>query len=180
MRRIIRTFTFGAQTLDALDALVAMRPESVEQQELARIAGIVTKQAAATAPQCDVDGLFPKDYEELYARMPKLASKPRLVGEFREPNFLSLRHAINANPLQMMPLIKDVNRRQKLNKRVVKMQLKKSEAPTTKLNASRIADALIVLGLATLKERVTPLGTDAERSKRDDAGEGQDKLPHTR
>lgn len=163
MRRQLRGFTFGAEVLARMEELLTLESSDRRHQKLMNFI-----YGDLSADLCDAHFMRPSDYAAVYKMMTPPPKNPIFVWDFREPTWDSLADALS-HQQHVDRLLREVQQRQRNNKQT---------RPQAKLNASRIAEALLILGLEALEERAANL--DDQGSKRKDAGEGQNKLPNRR
>lgn len=161
-RRHLRTFTLSEALSITLDQLAE---ESLEDPRLKLLL------PRDKAPSLDTQGLSAKDYEDLYRLLPSKTPNIKLPRTTDARTFAQHHTQCGQdNTFLYTKVLREMNRRINLNKHAVKPPL---------VNASRVADALMELGLAALTERVSTVER-VEGSARKNAGEGKNKLPLTK
>lgn len=164
-RRAMRAFTIALANSEAIDNLV----QSKDERELRLLFG-------KRDTVLDKFGLTTEDYIELAKLLPK--RKDKHLGHYNpkaeNPGhffFLHLQNYISDTPDSSgthTDILREVNRRIAEHKRSQQITL----------NSSRVADALITLGLATLAER-KQARESVEGSARPNDRKGENKLPIT-
>ena len=170
MARYVRAFTLDASTIAALDSLLQEGPTGPHVEALL---GQRPLSLTVEAPTLDRSDLGTADYEELYSLLPAAGPRRPLVdwmAKFatptRQPVWASL--LATMQELQHLPdyaalhtavftrahEMKKINRR--AQRHAVTLQRRQQPVAATTVNLSRCADALLILGLAALKERVAP------------------------
>lgn len=192
MPRYVRSFTLDIATTNAVDKLM----EEHMQHLVVLLPPEITP---SNHPDIITDqfGLCPNDYEKLYAaagisRDAKVAWRikgkdfyhpiPELTWVDFQKHYRVAYHAVApetpVNDAVVQLLIKELRR---LNRSSARAQAHSHlDASKRPVSTSRVVDALINLGLETLKERVASLNVDAAGSKSQDAGKGQNKLSVTK
>jgi hypothetical protein len=175
----MKAFTLDLEVISALEQLRDSPPDCPHLQLIKRI--LYGERRTENEEVLDDDDMFPSDYEEMYAQLrPEPKPHPtmnavaaKLWKTKRLPNLKALYAAGFAEgPVFYATFHSEVKQRQRANKRRLTRCV-----PGEPLNASRITEAIISLGLEALQERVARLGSAG--SKRKNVGESQDKLPYT-
>lgn len=172
----MRAYTLGQTTIEAVGNLT-LEPQTSPHIQLLLPEAFQTPTHQPTDHPLDDQCLTPADYTEFYAMLPpprKARSPLGWDAEKREPNWKSLTAALRRHQ-NSEALAALIALRQRSNRR--KQGAPPAPPKPAPINASRIVDALILLGLETLNERVTHL--EFEGSKKRDAGQGGDKLPNS-
>lgn len=160
-RRHMRAFTLSVRASTGVDETAAQGADSLVAKAL----------FSCFNEPLDRHFLSKSDYLEMYENLPKRASSSLSKLEREPVNNVFLLHlhaCAGGDSILMDSLLADYNRRVQANKR--------SAAVSSRINVSRVADALILLGLATLEERVRELEV-SKGSARRDASQDKDKLP---
>lgn len=157
-RRHLRTFTLSEAVSRVLDDL------ATEGSTSPRVQALVAQEEV----YLDKYDLRAKDYEELYALLPSKTPGTKLPRNLDGNTFmLHLTQYGEVNTALHGRLLQEMNRRMKINRAATK---------PPPINASRIADALLSLGFATLCERVSA-GERHQGSTAQHVSEGGHKLP---
>lgn len=176
MPTIIRTFSLRTETAGQLDELLA---RSFTSPELLTLLATRSTAASAEKPELDENFFQPADYSSIYALIKTPAKDAKHwsthVKERRVPIWENLQYICSHenNAEELFATIKTCQMHNRVKQRYYEAQQKNVVRPP-RINASRIADALITLGLEALKEKVARL--ESERSKRTNGGEGKNKL----
>jgi hypothetical protein len=210
LARYVRAFTFDETTINAVGNLIeegygGMRLRILMKHEDPSVGDL-------SPLTLDDRDLSAKDYQELYQKLgislePEVLFRPKgLPVVYTKPPALTWvdflkKFRADTNALTAREIHSEIRRRQKANHKAVKKNAAKVAAP---VNASRVIDALVVLGLEALKEKleqvrqrvtkhetpdVTTLATTPKRervrgaddkgSAREDAGESSNELSNT-
>lgn len=202
LRRTINAFTMTAHASEALDTMVLRFRIAGVPASLAPYLDTPTQPYHSTRvpPTLDAQELSTADYAEFLGALPEPTGFRTTTGRtYKAPKRDVTPHWENLNKQirgayasidDRMRLFDKIKERQRHNRlevrkhatRMARQAQKQKQANTTNpfINRSRVAEALILLGHAVLlNERVARLDADVEGSKREDAGESQNKLPHS-
>jgi hypothetical protein len=199
LARYVRTFTFDEQTINQVSTLILGGPESASLRCLLGEAPRTQNlELPAQQPQLDDKDLLVSDYQALYAKI-NVSLTPEVLHKlssgvviYSEPPALNwtdfLKHFRRVQDVPLSRLVhEDIKARRQANKKLLrkfltnalKVQKPKPE-PIVAVNASRVYDALVRLGLETLEERVHELGAESQRGKAKDVGQSSNKLSNTK
>jgi hypothetical protein len=190
-RRVVRAFTLAVGTSDLIDKLCSVDRISPELRLItAQIDKLSPESDAPSVEMFDAQGLAVKDYETVYALLPPQKKPPRTMAntplvkitlerEARRPEWARLIAIImaQADPEVYLKEVRALRAQNKLTLAKSKRALANRSSSRTAFNASRVAEALIILGYETMKERARNL--ESEGSKRKDVSEGKNQLPNS-
>ena len=191
MARYVRAFTLDASTIAALDSLLQEGPTGPHVEALL---GQRPLSLTVEAPTLDRSDLGTADYEELYSLLPAAGPRPlvdwmaKFATPTRQPVWASL--LATMQELQHLPdyaafhtaVFTRAHEMKKINPRAQPhaptLQRRQQPVAATTVNLSRCADALLILGLAALKERVAqPTSKAAQQGPARKARPGRPGLP---
>lgn len=185
MPRLLQAFTLDVTVINQLTEAGELSPESKDLQILLPE---LAKRGEAKNLELDASDLNANDYATLYMLLKPEDLKP-MFGKFavkskRLPSKKAFIEAAFAEYLVTKDeqtynaRIKEMGNLQKLNRRekrkAVTIAGRPKKSRDSVVNASRIAEALLVLGLQVWRERVSRI--ESEGNKGSNAGQGQDKL----